>query len=566
MKSKVNKVIVVGGGAAGWFAASWLKIKNPEMEIKLIESAEVPAIGIGESTIPQLGQLMHEMGLEERDWLSHCHGLYKLGNKFVGWNKEGKRDHVSNHYWSSKFDEQYYSFSFALPEKFIASSFYNQLKPEDFFHNSKGDLGVDDKWNDYWLQLLRDGRRNEWEMAEDTMEATYLMDLNKSAFDWNDYKMVGEWQGVTYHVDAERFPGIIKDKVALPNGVIHITGHVANINKDEDGYITSLDLKDGTTHEADLFLDCSGFHRVLYNEMDVDWVPYEEITTSDVIVAPVKYKNLETDFRPYTQSYAMDEGWAFVIPLYNRMGSGYVFDSTEITPEEAKEKFKKYWEGYEFIREPRHISWDSGKFDHQWDKNCVAIGMTGAMVEPMEANVLYVAQAGFQLVDRILQRAKDNDEVITRSQVVAYNRNMNRLEDGVCDFIEYHYTLTDREDTPFWAKKKAKGIAENHKEKCWQEYRRPVNYVGNGVYPDFMWAMLATCMGKFDDSVELNTKPELLEKANDMFEYLRKSSKRNAIYAPGAYEWHKKMLYNDKSHSEVLEESEKARQERLNRK
>jgi tryptophan halogenase len=191
-----------------------------------------------------------------------------------------------------------------------------------------------------------------------------------------------------------------------------------------------------------------------------------------------------------------------------------------------------------------------------WKKNVVGIGMAGAFVEPMEANSLYVAQACIQLTNRIINRAKEEDAVINTSQIYAYNRNMAKLEDGIADFIAYHFTLTDREDTPFWRKQKQYGIDHKHKEACWKHYRRPVNYVGNGVYPDFMWAMLAVYMNKFDDSVELNTiNPELVEKANMTWDFIHKSSKENGRYAPHAYDWHRKYLFDNKDHEQVLEEA-----------
>ena len=555
MKSQVKKIVVLGGGAAGWFTAGYLKTKNPEIDITLIESKKVGIIGVGESTIPQLGDFFAEMGIEERDWMADTNSIYKLGNKFVGWNIEGNRHHVSNHWNCSQEDEQYFSFSFSLPEKHLTTSFYHQTQTSDYFHNSKGTPGVDDKWNDYWLQLCRDGKKKWSEMSEDMQEQTFLMKGNKAPFDMDDNILVGPWQAKTYHVDAERFPEVVRDRVAIPRGVKHVWGHVADIVKSEDGYIEKLVLEDGSEHEADLFCDATGFNRILTGTMDNGWHDYEHIFTRDAIVAPVKYKDVKSEMRPYTQSYAQDEGWNFIITLYNRMGSGYIFDKTEISPEDAKEKFMKYWDGYEFIKEPRHISWDSGRMETPWNKNVVGIGMAGAFVEPMEANSLYVAQACIQLTNRIINRAKEEDTVITKSQIHAYNKNMGRLEDGIADFIAYHFTLTDREDTPFWRKQKQYGIDHNHKEANWDHYRRPANYIGNGVYPDYMWAMLGVYMNKFDDSVELNTKKELLNKADIMFEYCHKISEANGEYAPHAYDWHKKMLFDDKTHEEILEKA-----------
>jgi tryptophan halogenase len=562
MKKKIKHICVVGGGVGGWFSAAWMSVKHPNIKVTLIESDKVGIIGVGESTLPQLGTMMKEIGLEERDWMSHTNSIYKLGNKFVGWNIEGKRDHAVNHYYCSRWDEQYYGFSYALPEKKITSGLYHPLEKEDLFRNSKGQPGVDDKWNDYWLQLMRDGRKNHWEMAQDMQEGTYLMDYNKAPYDWDDNLLVGTWQGVTYHVDANRFPEIIREKVALPNGVNHVHGHISDIKKDDDGYITSLVTEEGKEYEADLFLDCTGFHRVLTKTMDVPWIDFEDVTTRSLVVAPIKYKDVHKEFRPYTMSNAMDEGWMFVIPLYNRMGAGYVYDETEISKEDAMKKYKKYWDGYEFVQEPQHMSWDAGKYETQWNKNVVSIGMCGSMIEPMEANILGIAQAGFQQCSKLITRAEERDGIIGRGSIHAYNKNLDWLVETIKRFICFHYTLSEREDTPFWAKKKAIGIAENHVEKCWREYRLPANNAESGV-PDFMWAMMAVASNKFDDDIKLNTKQHLMEQANEKFSWLRTSAKRNGLNAPNAYEWHKKVLFDDKTHDEVLQENIKKYQKVL---
>ena len=555
MKSEVKKIVVLGGGASGWFTAGYLKHKNPEIDITLIESKKVGIIGVGESTIPQLGDFFRQMGIDERDWMASSNSIYKLGNKFVGWNKEGNRHHVTNHWHCHQEDEQYFAFTWSLPEKHIKTSYYNQLKTDDYFYNSDGEPGVDDKWIDYWLQSLRDGSSNAREMSEDLMESTFLAEYRKAPFDMDGHKLIGSFNSYAFHVDAERFPEIVRDKVALPSGVKHVWGHVNEIQKDDDGYVTKLVLDDGSEYEADLFCDATGFNRTLTGTMDNGWHDYEHIFTRDAIVGPVKYKDVYNEMRPYTQSYAQDAGWNFIIPLFNRMGSGYIFDKNEVSIEQATEEFKKYWEGYEFIKEPRHISWESGRMETPWNKNVVGIGMAGAFVEPMEANSLFVAQTSIQLVDRIIKRAKEEEPVITKSQIYAFNKNMCKLEDGIADFISYHFTLSEREDTPFWRKVKQYGIDHNHKEENWEHYRRPVNYLGNGVYPDYMWAMLAVHMNKFDDSVELKTKPELMEMAKIKFDYIHKSSKAIGKYAPHVYDWHREFLFDGKSYEEVLEEA-----------
>ena len=190
-----------------------------------------------------------------------------------------------------------------------------------------------------------------------------------------------------------------------------------------------------------------------------------------------------------------------------------------------------------------------------WNKNVLSIGMSHSFIEPMEGNALYITQWGIQILDRLVKRAWDEDKTISPGSVHAYNKSMNKLEDHTANFIAYHYTLSNREDTNFWKKQKEYGKKHNHAKACWEEYRNPDNHIGNSLYPDYMWMNVATAMGCFDDSVELNTKKELLDKADIMFEYCKKLSKAQGDLAPHAYDWHRKFLFDGKSHEEVLEES-----------
>lgn len=551
MKSQVKKIVVLGGGVAGWFTAGYLKHNNPNLEITLIESEKVGIVGVGESTVPQLGTFLADMGINERDWMAESNALYKLGNKFVGWNTEGKRDHVTKHWNADKKEEQYFSFTFNLSEKELKSSYYSQLTIDDYYHSSDGTPGINDKWLDYWLQLCKDNKVNSWEISEDMCEQTFLMENKKSPFDNDDNKLVGPFNSHAWHIDAERFPEIVKKYCAIPEGVKHVLGHLDKIIKDDDGYVEKLILEDGSEYEADLFCDASGFNRLLTGTMDNGWHDYEHITTRDAIVGPLKYKDVYNEMVPYSQTHAQDYGWNFVIPLYNRMGSGYIFDKNEITIEQATADFKKYWDGYEFIKEPRHISWDSGRMETPWNKNVLGIGMAIGFVEPMEANSLYVAQAGIDMLNRIINKT---DDVISKSSVRAFNKNLCKLEDNIADFVAFHFTLSDREDTSFWRKHKQYGIEHNHKDECWKYYRRPSNYLGEGIYPDYMWAQLAVYMNKFDDTVKLNVKEELLNIAKIKFDYIHQSSKEISKHAPHLYDWHREFLYDGKTHDMVLEE------------
>jgi len=258
--------------------------------------------------------------------------------------------------------------------------------------------------------------------------------------------------------------------------------------------------------------------------------------------------------KPYTQSYANRSGWNFIISLYSRMGSGYVFDANIEDPDEAREDFIRYWDGYEFIRDPRLIQWEQGYYDKAWDKNVVGIGMAQGFIDPMEANSIYVAQSCIQMLDQALTKYKGRD--IAESAKKAYTRQVQKLENQISDFISYHFTLSKRRDTPFWRKWGKYGIDNGHIEKNWKEYRAPRGYLGRNIFLDFQWADQQLYLDRWDDKLcELNIKPKEMCLAEIDFKYINDKGKALAFNAPHVYDWFKDHIHEGKTYSEVLEEA-----------
>ena len=550
----MKKLLVLGGGVVGWFTAALLKKHHPDIDITLVESPHVPILGVGESTVPQLGELLSWLDVDENTWMKATHGIHKLGNHFVGWNTEKPMTHVTDH-WNAKPNEyHFYAFSFTPNTNSLRNNVYNPKTLNDYFYDNDGKFGVDNKTLDYWLEMVRRGKYKWWQTDQYTMEQ-YHPAMNNRAARYNDnYPTMGAWNSYAWHIDAERFPKVIRDMVALPLGVKHLTAHVEHINKNEEGYVTSLKLDNGQELEADLYCDCTGFNRVLMKTMDVKWQSMTHLPTQSAWVAPVKYNDPYKEMKPYTQSYANKSGWNFIISLYSRMGSGYIFDASVEDKDTAREDFIKYWDGYEFIRDPRLIQWDQGYYDKAWDKNVVGIGMAQGFVDPMEANSIYVAQSCIQMLDQVLSKYKDKP--ITETTRKAYSKQIQKHENQIGDFISYHFTLSKRRDTPFWRKWGTYGVQNNHIEKNWNEYRAPHGYIGRNVFLDYQWPAQQMYLDRWDDSFcKLNIDESLMPLAEADYNYLNSKGKAIANAAPHVYDWSMKNLHDGKTHTEVLEEA-----------
>jgi tryptophan halogenase len=558
LKNKVKTVTILGGGVVGWFTAALLKKRHPNLNIQLAESPQVPILGVGESTIPQLGDMLQWLEVDEEKWMRGTHSIYKHGNMFSAWNTEDPKPHVTDHWKCPPWEQQFYSFTYTWRDKAFKNSFYSGFKTEDFFYDNDGRFGVDHKSFDYWLELLRQKKYNWWETSEYCFEQYHFAIKNKSPYDNNKDCLVGDWKPYSWHVDAERFPLIVRDQIALPLGVTHIEGHMTDVVKDEDGYVKYLQLEDGRKLKGDLFIDCSGFNRLLLKRMNPEWVKMNHLPTQSVWVCPIEYKDPHTEMKPYTQSHAQKNGWNFIISLYSRMGSGYIFDANSEDPSDARERFIKYWDGYNMLRDPKLIQWEQGYYKDSWVKNVVGVGMAQGFVDPMEANSIYIAQSGIQMIDQAI--TKYEDRIIPERAKQALSRRVQKLEKQTGDFVSYHYTLSKRRDSPMWKKWGEYGDENNHVEKNWFEYRNPSGYLGRNLYLDYQWAQQHHYLDRWDDDIcKLNVDPELLPLAEIDFNYLKTKANALSDYAPNIYDYCKKHIYDGATSKEILEEAQAGR-------
>lgn len=420
MTKKINHIVIVGGGNAGWSVASLLVDRiHPlsKTKISLIESKDIPVIGVGESTTGQVRRFMNmvqHLGNEE-EFLRETGSAFKYGIIHSDWKTIGE--------------------SFVSP---IGADFYNYTR---FPHEHYDYMRIYHVAN----KLKYDSMYQSQCMLQDKV---FFMEAEKG----NPYKnIIGEdgykllkTDDVGYHLDSYKTGDYLRKKTLATSRVRRYEATVNGILRDEEGYITSLKLDNGSIIEADLFFDCTGFAMLLKLD-DNKFVPYEDqLLLDSTIVFPEVYQENET-IKTYTHAKAMKNGWMFEIPLQTRIGRGYNFSSKYTTAEDAQKEVESSL-GRE-IDVKKTLTYKTGRVTKFWDKNVVSAGLSSGFLEPLEATTLH---AVLKQVEHFMENYYSNLIDVRNTAIKdQYNRDMKYFYDDLRDFIVFHYQNT-RQDTEFW--------------------------------------------------------------------------------------------------------------------
>lgn len=405
----IGNIVIVGGGSAGWMTGAHMSKHLQGVNISLIESPNVPIIGVGESTVPPIVGFMQSLGLEESDWMPRCNATYKSSICFRGYQaKDDKR------IW--------YPFARTWP---VAE------RPA----------------NRYWLyKYLTDESYNDrFSIYDYTSLVPAICEAGKT---------VRSLSGTpyAYHLDAVALGEFLKE-FSVQRGVRHISDTITDIVLKEDGSIDRLKLENGDDLAADLFVDCSGFRSLLLGqtlgEPFQDY--YDSLFNDSAIAIRFPYADKEQEMVSYTLCTALSSGWAWTIPLYNRLGTGYVYCSKYLSKDQAEQEFRSYLTN--FLDEERvgdaqakHIDIKVGKYNRTWVKNCVGIGLSSGFIEPLESTGLQIVQSEVNLLTLTLKGRNDYN----CADVAVFNNSVAKLLDSIRDFLICHFALTSREDTPYW--------------------------------------------------------------------------------------------------------------------
>ncbi|MBT8115315.1 MAG: tryptophan 7-halogenase, partial [Arenicella sp.] len=394
---KIQKVVVAGGGTAGWMAAASLaKLLGKTLDVTLIESDDIPTVGVGEATIPTLLSLHELLGINEKEFVAKVNGTFKLGISFENWRNVNE-DYI-------------HSFGFTGKDCWAAGFQHFWLKGMR--------MGIAKEFGEYCRELVA-ARQNKFAVTP------------KNGLNY------------AYHIDAGLYAKFLRE-IAENNGARRIEGKIVSVEQNnETGFIEKLNLASGKVIEGDLFIDCSGFRGLLieqtlhsgYDDWS-HWLPMNSAVAvqTESVADPI----------PYTRAIARDAGWQWRIPLQSRVGNGLVFCNRYISDDEATQTILDNVEG-ETINEPRVIKFLTGSRRKHWNKNCIAMGLSSGFIEPLESTSIHLIQRS---VTRLMQMFPYDG--IREPDVNEFNKQMQFEIDNIRDFIVLHYHVTNRNDTPFW--------------------------------------------------------------------------------------------------------------------
>jgi tryptophan 7-halogenase len=401
----LRKIVIVGGGTAGWMAAAALSAVLPrdQCEIVLVESEEIGTVGVGEATIPIIAVFNRLLGLDENDFVRKTQGTFKLGIQFVNW---ARQDHTYFH-------------------------------P---FGRYGGDFGAV-PFHQHWLRLRA--------LGEDTRLDDYCLSAaaaNRGRFDRPQLgsNSVYSTYNYAYHFDASLYARYLRG-YAERRGVKRIEGKIVDVRlRTDDGFIESVALERGDRISGELFLDCSGFRGLLIEQtLHAGYKDWTHWLPCDRAVA-VPCENA-AELWSYTRSTAREGGWQWRIPLQHRIGNGYVYASKAISDERAAETLLANLDGKPRTS-PRFLKFTAGRRKMAWIRNCVALGLAAGFLEPLESTSIHLVQTG---ITKLLTFFPDRD--FDAAGIDEYNRLVAFEYERIRDFLILHYKTTEREDTEFWS-------------------------------------------------------------------------------------------------------------------
>ena len=408
----LKSILILGGGSAGWMTASTLIKKFPNKKITLIESPNIPTVGVGESTIAGVKFWSKWLGLKDKDFLKYTDGSYKLSIKFTDFYKKGESFH--------------YPFG------------------EPYLQNNLNDL------NDWWYKkLLYPNTKND-DYANCFYPQMALINENKFFYnDKNELPFTFE-KDTAYHFDATKFGLWLKENYCLPRGVKCIKEDILSVEQDENG-IKSLKNK----YKADLYIDCTGFKSLLLGQtLKEPFESYEDLLPNNSAWATrVPYKDKEKQLVSYTNCTAIENGWVWNIPLWSRIGTGYVYSDKYIDDDNALKQFQKHLGTDEL--EFKKIKMRVGIHKRLFVKNVVAIGLSAGFIEPLESSGLYTVHEFLMNLIKNIDREK-----ISQWDKDNFTYNCKHLFKNFSEFVAMHYALSHRDDTEYW---------KNNFNKNWDE-------------------------------------------------------------------------------------------------
>lgn len=430
----IKKVVIVGGGSAGWLVAGILAADHnahlPEgIDLTVIASPEVNTIGVGEGTWPTMRGTLKRIGISETEFFRRCDAAFKQGSQFRGWV-------------NGKCDDSYYH-PFSLP------------------------LGYDKNIN---MAFAWQDVRERVNFTNAVSSQGYVSDRDLAP----KLHTHAEFEGALnygYHLDALKFAQLLQEHCTSKLGVTYIPDHITGINSDENGDIRSLSTKSSGELEGDFFIDCSGLASLLLSKhYEVGFKSQKHVLFNDsAIVTQIPYPSTESPIASCTRSTAQSAGWIWDIGLPTRRGTGYTFSSAHTDDAQAECALREYIGDKTGEQALRKISFNPGYREKFWHQNCVAVGLSAGFIEPLEASALVMIELAAGKISEALPATRGVMDIVARQ----FNRQFTYRWERIIDFLKLHYVLSNRTDSDYWCDNRlADSIPDSLQERLalWQHH------------------------------------------------------------------------------------------------
>jgi len=409
----LRRIVIVGGGSAGWMTAGLIAADHRAaapggLQVTLIESPDVPPIGVGEGTWPSMRDTLHRIGVSESDFFRECDASFKQGSRF---NR-----------WVTGEDNDYYFHPFVLPMGY-------------------GEVNLPEQWQ---------ARHPNIPFADLVSFQPHLCAKGCAPKQPQtpEYAAVANYG---YHLDAGKFGVFLRKHCLEKLGVQYVPDNVVGINSHANGDIASLQTQKHGALEGDLFIDCTGMQSLLLGQhYGIPLIPQKHVLYNDSALAvQIPYPADEYPIASQTSSTAQSAGWIWDIGLPTRRGIGHVYASGYISDDQAEAELRAYimqTGGPKDIPQPRKLTFEPGYREKFWHRNCVAIGLSAGFIEPLEASALAIVEMSAALVSDDLPATREAMDIVAKRFNDAFTYRWER----VIDFLKLHYVLSQRRDTPYW--------------------------------------------------------------------------------------------------------------------
>lgn len=418
MSKQNDHILIVGGGTAGWLTAAILAKslgsgQDNSVKVTLVESPDIPILGVGEGTWPNLRATLRKIGVSESDFIRECDATFKQGAEFINWSR--------------------------TPTPGSSESYYHPLSTVS--HSS-----YDFNLAPYWL-IQDDKTRLPYDRAVASQARICELGLAPKQIVMPEYSAAQEY---AYHLNANKFAEFLKQHCINKLGVNFVSANVTQVQLDQDDFVSHVetDHQQFTDIHADFFVDCSGARGLIINQTyKIGWVDISDIILNDTALAvQVPYPDQVQPIKTHTLSTAQSAGWIWDIGLQTRRGVGHVYSSRHISEDQATSQLVNYIDQPEEKLAIRKLKLNHGYRQKFWHKNSVAIGMSAGFIEPLEASAIFLFDAAANMI--AAQFPRQRHQMAYAEQT--FNQHLTMRMERTVEFIKMHYCISQRRDSQYW--------------------------------------------------------------------------------------------------------------------